>query len=292
MNFEQSKTIATKPDIVSLEAIDDNSVVVTWLEAAGADRYIVKRVREGETEYQKISVVQKGITSYTDTSITSQGVYRYIITAQKSEGLPKTIFKNGATKTVVVTDLKAPVLTDVVSKKGRIVLSWQKTDEVDGYAILRRHSFMKDGVIIAETEGNVLSYTDNDFVKGPTFYYSVQGIVKDGESLIYSHPGNELVAVCLDSTEICEVKRLHGKKVRITVRLTSGAEGYVLLRCADEKGKYEEVARTESFSDFVLSDKAGKGAKSAYYKACAYKTVEGKVYFGPETKALLVKYKI
>lgn len=293
MKSEPIAVIKNKPDINHIEVLGDGEVHLTWDISIGAERYIIKRSKKSDCEFKKIAELASGITSFVDNTIPAEGIYWYKITAQKSMGAEKPLSKTCEAKSVNISSLEVPKMLSIKTDgKKTISFSWEGTNEADGYIILRRHSFMKGAIKIASVEKGITSYADSKFVPGQTFYYSIQSFIDDEDNTRYSNPSNELCSACLDMPEVLKIKRKHGKKIAAFVRLTSGAEGYILLRSENENEGFKEIKRTTSISSLTLTDKGARGTKGAYYAVAAFKKCEGKDIVGPMTKPFYIKYKI
>lgn len=284
--------ISNKPDFTSL-LFENGKVVMTWREAAGAEKYIIKRSKKADCEYKKVAEVPFGTTSFEDESVSDEGLYWYRITAYRDMGDAKPLSKNSEAESINITTLFEPEPLSLRVGKGKsITFSWKGTSEADGYIVLRRHSFMKRPLKIGTTEKGVCSFTDTDYANGPLYFYSVQGFKKKGKELRYSHPSREISTASLQTTKITLAERKHFKRVRFTLRLTSGADGYILYSSDKERGEYKEVGKTEGLDSFILTHKGEKGQKGAFYKACAYKKNGKEEITGPLTKPLYIKYKL
>lgn len=288
----QIKPIKNKPEIISISS-KGKKAFIEWKEAEGAEKYIIKRSRKSDCEFKKIAEVPFGTVCYEDTSISAEGVYWYQIFAHKNMPQSKPLIKKGEPQSVIITTITSPILKSIENTaKNGISFSWEKGENVDGYVILRRHSFMKGAVKIALADKHTFSFTDNSFTPGPTYYYSVQGYVGDGDTARFSLPSNELCSSVLSKTEITEIKRKHFKKVLIKALLTSGAQGYILFTSKSKTGEFKEVARSDKFDSFTFLHKGAKGEKGAFYSVCPYKTVDEKEIRGPICEPVYVKYKM
>lgn len=284
--------ISNKPNFTSVLS-KDGSVLLCWKEARGAEKYIIKRSKKADSEYKKIGEVPFGTTSFEDKTVPEEGLYWYRITAYRDMGDAKPLSKNSEPESINITTLSEPTPLSVRVGKGKsITFSWKGGSEVDGYIVLRRHSFMKKPLKIGTTEKGVCSFTDTDFAKGPLYFYSVQGFKKYGGIIRYSHPSSELWAASLQSTKIILTERKLFKRVHFTLRLTSGADGYILYVSDKENGEYKEAAKTAGLDSFILVHKGEKGKKGAFYKAAAYKKYGEEEIIGPLTKPLYIKYKL
>ena len=292
MKSDKKNKIKNRPDIIMIEVLGDRKVSINWEKAKGADAYIVRRSESADEGFKKIATLSKDYNTYIDTSIKDEGTYWYKIVSQRTEADGE-IFKKACKPTSVnISSIETPKLETVLNdlKKG-ITLTWSSETKVDAFLIFRRHDFMKMGVKIDRVPGDCLSYTDKKSVKGPLYYYSVQGIIEQDENIQYSMRSNELPCVNLDQTKVMGIKRKLGKEIIVSLRLTSGADGYILYKSKEENGTYEPVFETNSISSFNCSDKGARKEKGAFYKAAPYKLVDGKKCEGPKTDAFYVKYR-
>lgn len=293
MKSDKKSKIKNSPDISLIEVLGDCSVSIKWEKATGADTYVIQRSKKPDCEFKKLATVAREARTYVDNSIENEGMYWYKIVAQRAEGDGKTTKKACEATSVNISSIEAPVLGEIsASLENGISFSWNCEAKVDGFYIFRRHDFMKNAVKIDEVPADQLSYTDKKSVNGPLYYYSVQGVIEDDEdNLRYSKVSNELACVNLDKTKITAIKRKFGKKVIFTLRLTSGAEGYILYKSAEESGTYEPVFETHSIESFYCVDKGEKKEKGAFYKAACFRTVDGKQIAGPMSEPVFVKYR-
>lgn len=285
--------IKNKPDFTSLYS-EEGKIIMSFKEAEGAEKYIIKRSKKADCEFKKIGEVPFGTTVFEDKTVTDEGLYWYRVTAYRDMGEAKPLSKNGEAKSINLTSIVSPEPVSIRVGKGKsITFSWDGgSKNVDGYIVLRRHSFMKRPLKIATVEKAMTSFTDTDYSNGPTYFYSVQGFKKNGSNISFSHPSAEISTAALSETKIVSAEIKHFKKVIFTLRLTSGADGYILYTSDKENGKYNEVYRTEGFDNFTLIHKAEKSQKYAYYKACAYKINGDEILKGPLTEPLFIKYKL
>lgn len=293
---EKAPAIKNKPDITSLDVLGNGTVLIKWDMAVGADKYLVKRSKEKDSGYEKIATVKKKDTQYLDGNIGSEGTFWYKISAWKKgpEG-EKAIQKHSDPVQANVSIIKPPIAKEIAqSEQKDIRFNWAHgEDEVDGYVILRRYNFMDKPIEIARVDKNTTEYTDKATVTGQLYHYSVQGYLSDetGSQKRYGLPSKELSLICFDKPKILSVKRKFGRKVILELRLTTGADRYVLLRSDEENGEYTEVSRTNELYALRLNDVGEKKKKTAYYKAACLKVTDEKEFMGPASEAVQVKYK-
>ncbi|MGN1417847.1 MAG: fibronectin type III domain-containing protein [Acutalibacteraceae bacterium] len=293
MKPDKNKAIKNSPEINLIEVQGDFKVYLEWDLARGADKYTVARSDKEEGPYSRVIQLSYDITSYTDTSVEHEGAYWYKIIAYKKTNAEKPLKKAGMPVCANITTMKTPVLKKAGNKKNkRIEISWKNGEKVTGYNIFRRFDFMKKPMLIASVDADKTSYVDTDFVNGQLFYYSVQSVIEEESDVRYSNPSNELCSICFDKVKIMQVKRKHRKKVEFSLRLTAGADGYILFKSGTKNGEYSEVSRTEGISALDCIDKGKKGEKSAYYKVACYKKTDDREFHGPMSESVFVKYKI
>lgn len=293
---EKVSAIKNKPDIVSLDVLGNGSVSIKWDMAVGAEKYLIKRSKEKDGGYEKIGTVNKKLTQFTDKTISEEGTFWYKISAWKkgAEG-EKAIQKHSDPVQAEVSVIKAPK-ADKIFKSGHknILFKWTAgEDKVDGYVILRRYDFMNKPIEIGRVDSSVTEYTDETTVTGQLYHYSVQGYLsdEDGSKKRYGLTSEELTMICLDTPTVICVKRKHGRKAIFNLRLTTGADRYVLLRSDEKDGKYIEVNRTKELYELKLSDAGEKKNKSGFYKVACVKLTKAGEFMGPPSEAIEVKYK-
>lgn len=283
--------IRNKPQILLVE-VQGNKVFLKWEKAEGADRYGVARSVNEVGPYSNITTLSYDFNSYTDESIEKEGLYWYKIVAYKNVGADKPLRKAGTPVSANISTMQPPVLLSAEAKNNEsVTLKWECSEEVTDFNILRRHDFMKAPIAIERVDKTQTEFVDSDFVKGQLFYYSIQGVINENTDLRYSEASNEICAACMDPVKIMSIKRKLGKKVVFSLRLTSGADGYILYKSDSENGEFTEAVRSKGISEFVLSDKGQKGQKGAFYKVACYKSGDNIEFVGPLSEAVYVKYK-
>lgn len=294
---EKAPAIKNKPDISTLDVLGNGTVKIEWDMSVGADKYLVKRSREKDSGYEKIATVKKKFTHYLDESIGGEGTFWYKISAWKKGPEGEKAFQLHSAPVKAEVSVIKPPKAETICKIGYkdINFKWSAgEDEVDGYVILRRYSFMDKPIEIARVDKNTMEYTDMATVAGQLYYYSVQGYISDatGTHKRYGLSSEELSMICFDCPKVLSVNRKFGRKVSFDIRLTSGSDCYILLKSDKEDGEYSEVARTKEPFELKVSDVGEKKQKSAYYKIACVKLADNAEFTGPTTDAMQVKYKI
>lgn len=288
-------TIRNKPDIYFASVSAEKKVTVKWDQAQGCDWYVVDRKREEDEKFSKLAKVDNNVLSYCDDTITAEGIYVYRVIAFKKVPHEKNMKKCGEQKSINITSLEAPKIKSVktVYDKNGISVEFEGVEGIDRYNIIKRYPYMSKGVRTGEASVDHPEYLDTKLQKGVLYYYSIEAFKRSGKNadeITYSNPSDELCGVLLDKVKVMKVKRRLGKKVNVHVRLTSGADGYILFKANEEDGEYTEAARTNSISALTLSAKGGRGERSAYFKTACYKKADGKEFIGPKSEPFFVKF--
>ncbi|MBQ8028334.1 MAG: hypothetical protein IJ262_02875 [Clostridia bacterium] len=291
MSENEIFAIDQRPEITRISA-DGNMVTLNWTTQEGIDKYIIRRSLSSAEGFEKIAVLSGDTSEYCDKN-EGDGVYWYKVVAVRYSPEKEVIKKGSKVKSVTLCSLVSPTAEKISSgKKGKIILKWSYEEKADYFEVFKRYSFMNTHTYIGSVEGNKTSFADDNCIKGQLFYYSVTACVKEGETVKRSAHSNELCFVAFDKVPILEINRKHRKTVLFSLRLTAGADGYLLLRSDEENGEYKEVFRSCSVSDLILKDKGEKRKKGAFYKvACFKKTPDGD-FIGPLSDSVFVKYKI
>ena len=294
MSAELKNRIKGKPELWKAAETPEGAVALCWRETPGAQVYVVEKFDEAQQSFVKIARVQETEEpTYLDPDVVPGGVYRYRIVAKRKNPNGEVLRKRGAPVVATVSVSYSVELTKVKHPQfGVVYLEWEKDENADGYCINRRLAETKSTLPLAFVEGQELKFTDKTPVSGQIYFYCVQSFRRttEDDELLFSHPGKEQMVVNLDRTEILRVKHAPDRKVTFFVRVTAGADSYLLLRSDHEDGPFKEVARTQSNTDLEITDRGKRGQREAFYAVRCMRCFEGEEYFGEMTKAIRVKY--
>ncbi len=282
----------TKPEIVFADVTDERTVELSWKKVNEATGYNIERYDREKDKFVKIGSVTADKTSFTCKREDRDGVYQYRINALKEiENKLRPLSKKGSPREVNISSIPAVNIKSIKSPSfGKVCVSWEKDENALGYVVNRRLEEMNESVPRGETDKTALSFTDDTAVSGQVYYYNVQSFVKDERGArVFSNTGKEECFVCIDSTEIINVKRGLFKKVSFEFRMVAGVDFYVLSK--KEGDTFCEVARTKSGTELTLSDKGKSGERSATYVILCGKTVNSRELFGRKSAEITVKYR-
>lgn len=288
------KVFKTKPQFTLADVNDDRSVELAWKGVEEAEGYIIERYDNLKEKFVKLASLPATAKTYCSKDELNDGVYQYRVSAFKAvPGKTKPAYSRSVLRAVNISSVPAVNVTGVESPSfGKVTVFWKRAENAEGYVIKRRIEGMDDGVIRGETDSESSSFTDDTAVSGQIYYYDVQSFsfAEDG-SRFFSNTGKEKCFVCIDKTQIFEVKRGLSKKVTFFYRMTAGVDCYILFKSTSENGEFKEVARTNDGVTLSLSDKGEPGEREAWYLIRCCKKVGGKEVLGEKTESIRVKYR-
>lgn len=288
MSLEVITKLKTSPKIKSITVTDDSKLLIKWTKVEGAEKYGIKRASSDGNEFEHIAWCKK--TEFLDENVVADTTYRYKIMAHKKLEGKKTSTKLSAVKAVVISEIPAPEGLRAVADKGcAIKLSWEKCEGADEYIVSRRNDFYSQILPVARTRE--CSFTDDKTVWGQPYHYSVQAIVKNDEEEKQGNFSSEAHFVNLDKGRILQTKALRGKKIKLTLRIVTGADCYCVERSESEDGPFEEILRTENALEYQITDKVPKAFRTYYYRVRALKRVAEAEFYGKYCEISAVKSK-
>ncbi len=274
------------PKITKIKGDNETkSVVLSWSEVEGAEKYAIKRSEGDKGEYEHIAWTKK--LKFTDDTIEPYKMYHYKITAWKKLEGKKTSTKTSSAKAVIVSDVKVPKNVSVIPDNGGIKIKWDKVKEAFSYVVLRRNSLCTDLLPVATVKG--CSFYDEDIVSGQPYYYGVQTVNKNGDEVKPGKWSKQLSAVHLDCGQILSLKNTIGKNVHLSFRIVAGADGYIIERSEKKDTEFVQVGKNDGQVSVEYSEKVPKSFKTYYYRVKAYKTVENEQFVSMPSKVDAIK---
>lgn len=250
----KTKTLTTT---VAPENTTDKSV--TW---TSSDSKIAKVDANG-----KITAVSAGTAKITATAKDASGVK--------------------ATCTVKVNPVFAKLTAKAVSNGyDSVKVTWSKDKKADGYIVYRYNA--ATGKYKAVKNTAACSYTDKKLVTGKKYTYKVRAYrVLDGKKIYGAYTAKKTAAPIPATMDLKATAKAGGKAV-IKWDKVAGTTKYVLYKSTKKTSGYykERITVKTQYTDTGLE----KG-KTYYYKARAYKTVDGKKIYGNYSKIIKIKAK-
>lgn len=157
----------------------------------------------------------------------------------------------------------------------KIQLTWKKLSGVSGYEIYRSEKMDSGYKMIRTVSGSKTTYSDSNRTTGKKYYYRIRAYYKENSIKYCSYSSGVSVAPKL-ATPSVKVKA--GKrKITLSWKKISGANGYVIYRSSKKNGTYKRIAVVKSGKAVKYINTKLPAKKKYYYKVKAYrKTTSGK----------------
>lgn len=189
----------------------------------------------------------------------------------------------------ITPGLYKPIVTAACSSPTSIRISWNHfMDGLAGYEI--RYSSTQTGsykLLTRVTEDQKTSYLNSKLTPGTTRYYKVRVFtLKADGTRKYSSYSNVVKATArLQQTKWKELSAVDDNSAYLGWEKVTGATGYQVMQSSSKDGTYSRKATvTENISLGVIT-KNLKAGSTYYYKVRAYKTLNGKTYYGAYSTA-------
>lgn len=169
-----------------------------------------------------------------------------------------------------------------------VKVSWNKLNGVSGYRIYRSTKKSSGYKYLKQLSSKTTSYTNKKLSSGKTYYYKVRAYSNVFGDRYYGAYSTPLKSGTRPGKPKVTVKK-SGRRLKIKYKKISGASGYRIYIRTGKKGKYKRVKQYTSGKKVSYTSKKLKRKKTYYVKVRAYKTINGKKYFGSYSKAKKVK---
>lgn len=278
--------LKTSPKFKSITINEDKKPVLKWTKVEGAEKYGIKRALSDTGAFEHVAWTKK--LEFTDEEAPADTMLRYKIQAHKILEGKKASTKMSAVKAAVISEIPAPEgLSATAEGSDRIALCWKKVEGATGYIISKRNDFYSQILPVARVNTN--EYEDAGIVSGQAYHYSVQPFIASEDSERQGNFSDEVHCVNLDKGEILSARALMGKKIELKLRIVSGADGYILERSEAKDGSFTQVQKSEDITAVEFIDRVEKSIKTYYYRAVAYKTVNGAIFKSKPCEIVSVK---
>lgn len=246
------------------------SAKLSWNEIAAAQGYQIYRAEGKNGAFKKIASVNEDAFSYEDKSIVPGKTYQY-----KVRGYMKL---KGGNKNSPYSDIKSADFTipatawkDFKMKNYRTIqLSWKKKS-VDGYKIYRKTGKGKYRCIKTLSGKSSTSFKDTSVKQGKTYTYRIRGYISaKGKTYYSSYTPIQKIKMKMEAPKIKKATVLKKKKIRLTWKRDSKADGYYIYRSTSQKGSYKKVKTITKNKTVKWTDTDMKRGKTYYYKIRSY----------------------
>lgn len=266
----------------------DSSINLKWNKTADALGYYIYRLNPDTGKYQKVASTREN--TFTDDTLEPVSEYSYKIKAYwtiggKNYTANSSSELSAATTTLPVTGLKVSSRSDKAMK-----LSWNPVSKAKGY-IISQYDPKEDAYIeIATVSGkNNTSFRVADLKPAKEYQFVVAAYRNYNEQILVSPDSKELFAITKPAA-VQNVVASDRTTDSITLKWNkqSGVTGYKVARYNMTTRKWESLAlvKKNTFTDTELE--AGTLYK---YRVRAYKTYDGKDYYGEASETFAVSSK-
>ncbi len=259
-----------------------NGITVKWGKVEDASKYVIYRSTKKNSGYKKVATITDvSKKSYKDKGLKLGKTYYYKIRAYKGSD-----YTESSVKSKKVALAQAVITKVTPSNCTTLKITWNKVSGASGYYVYR--STKKNGTYkkIATVKKGTLSYKDTKRTTGKTYYYKVAAYRKENNKK-YTGVKSAVVSGKTAPKKVTSLTATF-KSGHITVswKKQSDVTGYEVYRSTSKDSGFtlKKTTKSTSWANMRLA-----GGKTYYYKVRAYKTVNGKKYYGEYSKVISKK---
>lgn len=185
------------------------------------------------------------------------------------------------TRTYRIKALEEMKMPTAKPANGVIRISWTKLSNASGYQVFRSTSENGTYTLLKTIWNNkTFTYDDKKVTNGVTYYYKVRAFRTIGGK----HYFTQYTKPLKQRSQVAQVTGMNAvgytyNAVKITWNKVSGASGYGIFRSTSVNGPYTRLTLVNAKSASYI-DKQVVCGQPYYYKVYAYKTTNGKGYYG------------
>jgi GH25 family lysozyme M1 (1,4-beta-N-acetylmuramidase) len=187
------------------------------------------------------------------------------------------------------TSIKTKNLVASANASTSVSLSWSAAGDAYGYRVYRYDDTQEKYVYLGSTKKT--SYTDSGLSTGTEYKYKVRGYWTIGGTKYFGAYSTVLTT----TTKPAKVKELKlttkSSAVTLSWKKVSRATGYQIYRLNKKTGKYEKLTTVKSANTCTYKNTKLTKGSSYTYKVRAYKTYNGKNYYGSFSTAVKITVK-
>lgn len=267
------------PNTASVTATTNQSISLSWAEAADAEGYVVYRKAEKDTDYKELARFKGAVTSYTDSDNLQIGttyayrIYSYIF-YKDEKGM--TQYAESTERAILTSALALGTvnfISAVSAGSNTAALTWELLPGAAGYTIYRAASGSSDYQEVATVDANISSYTDTGLSAGYGYNYKIAAYsIVDGAK-IYGKESAVLTVKPVPATPQLVIASSGYKSVKLSWNQIDGVSGYCVYRKAGNAASFKKIATLGGSTKVTYTDKDVKTGTTYTYKIRAYQTV-------------------
>lgn len=245
-----------------------NKVTVTWDPVPYADGYIIYR-KNDENKFSYLYMV-KG-TEYTDKTAVFDTYNFYKVYAYKMVNGVRILGTSPEYAYAKPTLMNVSAIKAVPNSLSSIKLTWNLSEDADGYIIYRRignGNFDYCAVITGNSyiDTRVQSDEYNFYRVYPYKYINGKRVIGLSDQYVYAKPGPRAI------TNL-KAENKSNSYIKVNWNATLDADGYIIYRQAPGENhmSYRYMVKTNSFNDVQISTTG-----YYFYRVYAYKMINGK----------------
>lgn len=216
VNAQTTSVAGDVPFTVQLEALDANSVRVTWSDNNPARWYEIQRAPAGNDEFVTLTTQRSSTGSYVDVGLMVETTYRYRIRA--TDLISKSDWTDIAeVSTPPLPPGRAAQPSVAVDSSEQLTITWAPVSGATDYILERATSSAGPFSIVVDGGGS-RTFTDTGVLSGTTYYYRV--IAANGGGAGEAGP---LGSATTENVQI-EIGFQAGEQTALTIGLSPGAQ--------------------------------------------------------------------
>lgn len=200
-----------------------------------------------------------------------------------------TVFSTVAVVSAATTvEVPAPVVTELRATCTSVTIKWEEHNDEDMTFLVYRSATGKAGTWkrLAQTKAGATSYTDKTVAPGKTYVYTVKSyLVYDGTTYLSQMSGKHTIKTVLERP-VFSLCGNGGKGVVMKWDKRNDASGFIIYKSLTGKaGSWSRLKVINSGAAGTYTDTKVEIGKTYYYCIKATKTIGGKLYASPSSKA-------
>lgn len=258
--------IVTAPKITGLYQMGESSAVVEWSSVTGATSYRVYRATSASGTYRLIKSTSD--TTVINSGLTAENTYYYKVAAVVEEGLTKNIGPMSAVSNLVISNLKAPVISTIrQTASNTVYLDWKAVDGAEGYEVSmanvddNQFRGIKNVTTTATT-------TSSGIEDGNSYKYRLRAYATVDGKKVYSGYSSIVEIQLMEKPEIQYIYQQSSRSSVLIWNEVSGASGYEVYRKIGN-GAYSKL---KDVTEATVTNVGLTVGKHYTYKIRAYKT--------------------
>ncbi len=242
------------------------SAKLSWNEVAAAQGYQIYRAEGADGTFTRIKSTNAATRFFEDTTIVPGKLYQYKVRAYMKLSSGNKYSSYSSIKTLDFTVPATTWNTFKIKNYKTIELSWGKKS-VDGYKIYRKTGTGKYTCIQTIKDKSTVSFKDTAVKPKNTYTYRIRGYVSvNGKNYYSKYTSVNTAELKMAKPQLKKAYVSGGKKIKVTWKRDSKADGYYIYRATSKKGTYKKVKTITKNKTVSWSDTSIKTGKTYYYK--------------------------